>query len=103
MRKYLLIVLILSILIPIMTGCCVPGDNACYRAWYFLEPVQDKPGVYTGSLDLWIEEAFGKESGWHEWWTRGSQNQANSDLVSNRGNTDEVYQIAERIKNIEAD
>ena len=44
MRKLLLMLLILIIII---SGCCQKGDNACYKAWYGLEPNPMDPNLYT--------------------------------------------------------
>ena len=59
MPKYLLIIITLSVFAPIL-GCCVPGDNACYAAWYGIEPDPDSPDVYHSKFDLWINETFRK-------------------------------------------
>ena len=46
MRKFwiLIILLLISILV---TGCCQPGDNACYKVWWGLEPNPIDPNLYT--------------------------------------------------------
>jgi len=108
MQKYLLISTILLTFVVLMTGCCIPGDNACYKTWYGLEPDPERPGVYKNSLEYWIEETFGKESGWERWWTRtfGGEDEYQARFGSlgnpkNRNNIDEFNEIAERIKNIQ--
>lgn len=35
----------------LIIGCCPKGDNACYKAWYGLEPHPTKSGVYTDPFD----------------------------------------------------
>jgi hypothetical protein len=109
MRKYLLIAIILSMLIT-MTGCCLPGDDPCYATWYGIEADPERPGVYHNKLDLWINETFGKDSGWERWWTKtfGGEEEyearfgSTSNLQNRKAvNIDEFNEIAERIKDIE--
>ena len=34
-----------------VSSCCSPGDNACYKYWYGLEPHPTQPGRYIGPWD----------------------------------------------------
>jgi len=51
MRKLTTCLLIIVLLSTIIGGCCAQGDNACYKAWWGLEPHPTKAGVYTGPWD----------------------------------------------------
>lgn len=34
-------------------NCCSKGDNACYKAWYGLEPHPNEPGLYSNPWERW--------------------------------------------------
>lgn len=48
MKKWLIL---LAITVFFAAGCCTPGDNACYKYWYGLEPHPTEPGKYINRWD----------------------------------------------------
>jgi len=70
MRVVILVVISLTAL-----GCCDQcasreERNACLKLWYGLEPDPKNPEVYKHGLELWEDESFGPDSGWHKTWVR---------------------------------
>jgi len=50
------ITLIFGIMLNVVflgSGCCSKGDNACYKAWYGLEPHPTEAGLYTNPWERW--------------------------------------------------
>lgn len=108
--KVLIMAILLIAFTLILIGCCMPGDNACLKAWYGLEPDPNKPNIYHNSMDLWVKETFGAKSGWQRWWTKtfgGDEARLSVDSAVSgevtKSNIDEIDEIIERIKAIKVD
>jgi len=53
MRRFVITGLVI-VLCTLFSGCCKPGDNACYKAWWGLEPHPTDPNKYTDPFDRWF-------------------------------------------------